>query len=177
MYIIETTRLGLRNWTDSDTAKFAEMNRDPKVMEFFPKLLSEEETLEMVQKINTHIVDNGFGLWATEIKATKEFIGFVGLSIPRFQTDFTPCVEVGWRLAYNYWGKGYAQEAARECLNYGFKRLGLKRIVSFTSIFNERSMNVMKRIGMSYVKEFENPNVELGHKLRRHVLYVKNHEE
>ena len=176
MYIIETTRLGLRNWMDSDIPKFVEMNRDPKVMEFFPKVLSEEETKELVQRIRVHINEKGFGPWAAEIKETRGFIGFVGLSIPRFQTNFTPCVEVGWRLAFNYWEKGYAQEAARECLNYGFRSLGLKRIVSFTSVLNDRSMNVMRKIGMDYVMDFEHPNIDPGHKLRRHVLYAKNYE-
>lgn len=173
MYLIETPRLGLRNWVDADIPAFVEMNQDIKVMEHFTRTLTAEETKEWVQRIKKQITDQGFGLWAVEIKETNAFIGFVGLSIPQFQTDFTPCVEIGWRLASEYWGKGYAQEAARACLHYGFNHLDLKEIVSFTSLFNTRSMNVMKKIGMEYIKEFEHPNVEPGHRLRKHVLYVK----
>jgi 3-dehydroquinate dehydratase/shikimate dehydrogenase len=174
MYIIETKRLGLRNWIDTDIPMFIEMNKDSRVMEYFPKLFTEEETIAMTERIKQHMTEKDFGFWAVEVKETNEFAGFVGLSVPRFEADFTPCVEIGWRLAYKHWGKGYAEEAARACLDYGFNKLGLKEIVSFTSVLNTRSMNVMKKIGMKYVKEFDHPNVELGHKLRRHVLYLKS---
>lgn len=177
MYIIETHRLGLRNWLERDIPIFVEMNQDPIVMEFFPKLLTEDESKEMVERIKAHIDDHGFGLWAVEIKDTREFIGFVGLSIPRFQADFTPCVEIGWRLAVPYWGKGYAQEAAKAVLNYGFHRLELEEIVSFTSALNTKSINVMRKIGLKYVKDFEHPNIEAGNRLRRHVLYKKKRTE
>jgi len=99
MYIIETDRLGLRHWQDSDIPRFIEMNKDPRVMEYFPKLLSDEETLNMVTKINRTLQENDFGLWAVEVEDSKEFIGFLGLSIPSFEADFTPCVEIGWRFA------------------------------------------------------------------------------
>lgn len=174
MYTIKTNRLRLRNWIDSDIPEFVEMNSDPKVMEYFPRMLSEEETIAMVDRINQQIAETGFGFWALEVKETNEFAGFVGLSIPRFEADFTPCVEIGWRLAYKYWGNGYAEEAAKACLDYGFNKLGLKEIVSFTSVLNTRSMNVMKKIGMHYIKEFEHPNVEIDHILRKHVLYSIN---
>lgn len=173
MYIIETPRLGLRDWKDNDTPLFVEMNMDKHVMEFFPSLLSEEDTLVMIKRIKKFIAKNNFGLWAAEIKQTKECIGFVGLSIPRFQTDFTPCIEIGWRLAHNYWGYGYATEAAVACLDYGLNNLKLDEIVSFTSILNTRSINVMKKIGMEYLKNFEHPLIEDGHRLKKHVLYVK----
>lgn len=173
MYIIETNRLGLRNWMDTDIPVFVEMNKDPKVMEYFPKVLSEEETMAMLDRIKQHFIDNGFGLFAVELKETNEFIGFVGLSIPKFEADFTPCVEIGWRLAHKHWGKGYAPEAAEACLNYGFDNLGLKEIVSFTSVLNKGSMRVMEKIGMKYVKEFDHPNVEPDSRLKKHVLYVK----
>jgi RimJ/RimL family protein N-acetyltransferase len=173
MYIIETPRLGLRNWKDSDTTLFVEMNRDSSVMEFFSSLLSKEETLAMIERIKNFITENNFGLWAAEIKQTKEFIGFVGLIIPRFQTDFTPCVEIGWRLAHTHWGYGYATEAAIACLDYGFNNLKLAKIVSFTAALNTRSINVMKKIGMEFMKEFEHPSIEDGNPLKRHVLYAK----
>jgi RimJ/RimL family protein N-acetyltransferase len=177
MYVIETERLGLRKWIDSDIAEFIEMNKDPMVMEHFPKLLADEETISFVDRINQHMSEKGFGLWALEIKETNEFAGFVGLSVPRFEADFMPCVEIGWRLAHKHWGKSYAQEAAKACIKYGFENLGLKEIVSFTALSNERSMNVMKKIGMRYIKDFEHPNVEVGHSLRKHVLYSIRRED
>src|ERR1700722_14097324 len=139
MYIIETPRLGLRNWIDADTPEFIEMNRDSRVMEYFPRLLPAKETEEMIHRIKTHINTHSFGLWAAEIKETHEFIGYVGLAIPRFEADFTPCVEIGWRLAYKHWNKGYAQEAAFACLDYGLTHLNLDAVVSFTAVVNTRS--------------------------------------
>jgi ribosomal-protein-alanine N-acetyltransferase len=152
---------------------FTDMNMDKKVMEFFPSALTKEETLAMIERIKQLMSDRGFGLWATEIKQTKEFIGFVGLSIPRFQNEFTPCVEIGWRLTQQHWGKGYATEAAGACLEYGFNNLNLNEIVSFTSVLNTKSINVMKKIGMSFVKNFEHPNIEEGNRLKTHVLFAK----
>lgn len=171
--MIETERLRLRSWLESDKAEFIAMNQDPRVMEYFPHLMPAAETETMLERIEQHMAEHGFGLWAAEIKATGEFIGFIGLSIPRFQADFTPCVEVGWRLRPGYWGKGYAQEGARACFDYGFSRLGLERILSFTSVFNVRSINVMEKTGMTYVKEFAHPVLEPDHWLSRHVLYEK----
>ncbi len=173
MYFLETPRLILRDWKDSDSRIFIEMNHDKNVMEFFPSLLTEEETFAMIERIKKFIAENNFGLWAAERKDTKEFIGFVGLSIPRFQADFTPCVEIGWRLAHKHWGYGFATEAANACLDYGFNILKLNEIVSFTSVLNIKSMNVMKKIGMHYVKDFEHPNIEDEDRLKRHVLYRK----
>jgi RimJ/RimL family protein N-acetyltransferase len=174
MYILETARLGLRSWREADLPSFADLNRDARVMEYFPKLLSVQETRQLVERINGHMKQHGFGVWATEIKSTGEFIGFVGLMVPRFQAPFTPCVEIGWRLAYNFWGNGYASEAAKECLRYGFDQLQLPEIVSFTSKLNERSIKVMLNIGMKYRGEFEHPLLEPGSCLKTHVLYVKN---
>lgn len=177
MYIIETSRLGLRNWIESDERKFVDMNRDPRVMEYFPKMLTEEESIAMIDRNKKHISDKEFGLWAVEVKETNEFAGFVGLNAANFEADFTPCIEIGWRLAYQYWGKGYAQEAAKGCIKFGFDNLGFEEIVSFTALTNARSKNVMKKIGMKYIKEFEHPKVEIGSSLRRHVLYSINKEE
>lgn len=177
MYLIETPRLGLRNWIDADLLKFAEMNSDPRVMEYFPMPLSTQQTEQLVKRIREHIKQNGFGVWATEIKTTKEFIGFVGLMIPAFEASFTPCVEIGWRLSYRFWGNGYASEAATECLRFGFDQLKLSEIVSFTSVINKRSIHVMQNIGMKYQNDFEHPLVETGNRLRPHVLYVKKNTD
>lgn len=177
MYIIETDRLGLRRWQDRDVPQFAAMNQDPRVMEYFPGLLTQEESAGMVQRIECSFEQNGFGLWAVEVKGSQEFIGFLGLSMPNFQADFTPCVEIGWRFACPYWGRGYAQEAGRACLDYGFRHLGLEKIVSFTSVLNKRSINVMEKIGLKYVKNFHHPKIESGRRLREHVLYAISRPE
>ena len=118
-------------------------------MEFFPSRLSREQSDAVATRIRKHFEHHGFGLWAVEVPELVPFIGFVGLSIPSFEAHFTPCVEVGWRLAYEHWGRGYASEAATAALDFGFGELGLDEIVSFTSTSNQRSMRVMERIGMT----------------------------
>jgi RimJ/RimL family protein N-acetyltransferase len=173
-YILSTERLGLRRWLDSDIQPFAEMNKDVEVMRFFPKSLTDTETLEMVQRIKLHFDENGFGLFAVENKLTKEFIGFTGFAIPTFDAFFTPCVEIGWRYKKEAWGQGFATEAANACLKYGFDILEFEKIVSFTSIMNVKSEKLMRRIGMNYVGEFDHPKVEHNSMLRRHVLYQIN---
>lgn len=170
---LESDRLILREWRESDIEPFANMNTDPVVMEFFPKLLSYEESKQFVLNSNTILNDKQFGLWAAEVKETKEFIGFIGLAVPTFEAPFTPCTEIGWRLKANSWGNGFATEGAKRVLEYAFSDLDLKEIVSFTSELNVRSWKVMERIGMSRNpnEDFDHPKVEEGHKLRRHVLY------
>ena len=173
MYIIETERLGLRNWIASDLPLFAEINSDKRVMEFFPSVLSFQETEALQKRIEDFHAKNNFGLWATEIKQSKKFIGFVGLSIPQFTADFMPCVEIGWRLGFEHWKQGFATEAALACLDYGFNQLKLSEIVSFTSMLNRNSEKVMNKIGMRYSGHFEHPLITPGHKLCIHVLYKK----
>jgi [ribosomal protein S5]-alanine N-acetyltransferase len=170
-YIISTERLGLRKWKDSDILPFAGMNRDPEVMKYFPGTFSEAETRSMVKRIQSHFDRNRFGLFAVELKTSGEFIGFTGFSIPAFESFFTPCVEIGWRYKKEFWGKGYAAEAARACLTYGFETLQLEKIVSFTSPLNINSEKLMKRIGMNYLGDFDHPLIQKDHVLCRHVLY------
>jgi ribosomal-protein-alanine N-acetyltransferase len=172
---IETERLILREWREADREPFARMNCDPAVMEFLPALLSRQESDAMVDRIEAHFAANGFGVWATEQKATGEFIGFVGLWIPRFEAHFTPCVEIGWRLAPAYWGKGFATEAAQTAMQYAFGELRLKELVSFTTMANIRSRRVMEKIGMTHdeADDFDHPSLPEGHTQRRHVLYRK----
>jgi ribosomal-protein-alanine N-acetyltransferase len=141
-------------------------------MEFFPHTLTKDESHKLYQKITAFIAENGFGLFAAEEKASAQFIGFIGLNRPSFSSYFTPCVEIGWRLDRRYWNRGLATEGARTCLAYGFSVLGLKEIVSFTSMANRRSIQVMEKIGMTFDSEFDHPNVESGHPLKRHVLYT-----
>jgi ribosomal-protein-alanine N-acetyltransferase len=163
----------LRRWRDEDREPFAALNADPRVMEFFPGTLSRAESDALVDRIEAHFDKHGFGAWAIEVPGVAGFVGFTGLSVPRFEAPFMPCVEVGWRLAVDHWGKGYASEAARLALSYGFETLDLPEIVSFTATTNRRSTAVMERLGMRRdpADDFDHPALPEGHRLRRHVLY------
>ena len=165
-------RVLLRGWSEADLAPFAELNADPRVMEHFPALLSRAESDAFVRdRIVPQFAELGFGLWAVEVQGGAPFVGYVGLLVHTFDADFTPCVEIGWRLAYPHWGKGYATEAARLVLAFGFAEADLEEIVSFTVPANRRSIAVMERLGMTYAGEFDHPRLPEGHALRRHVLY------
>jgi RimJ/RimL family protein N-acetyltransferase len=166
-------RVRLRRWRDEDRQAFAFMNSDARVMAFFRSPLSRVESDAMVDRIQKHFCEHGFGLWAIEIPGGAPFIGFAGLSWARFSAPFTPCVEVGWRLAFEHWGHGYATEAARLALGHGFGTLTLSEIVSFTSATNQRSRAVMERLGMRRdpAEDFDYPSFPEGHPLQRHVLY------
>ena len=167
--MIRTERLLLRPWTDNDREPFAALNADPAVMEHFPSPLDRKDSDTLADRIAAGIEQRGWGLWALE--APAGFIGFTGLSIPTFEADFLPAVEVGWRLARSAWGKGYASEAASAALRYGFEELALEEVVSFTAKTNLRSARVMRRIGMVPAGEFEHTVLPVGHWLRPHVLY------
>ena len=170
---ITTARLILRQWHPQDRAPFAVLNADPAVMEYFPSVLSRGESDALADRIEAHFAERGFGLWAVEIPGVASFAGFIGLSVPSFQAHFTPCVEIGWRLARDHWGRGYATEGARSVLEYGFEELKLDEIVSLTTQRNLRSRRVMERIGMDHSPsdDFDHPGLPEGHPLRRHVLY------
>ena len=149
------------------------MNADPRVMEFFPKTYSPLESEDGLARIRAHFAVHGFGLWAVERVGEGRFVGMVGLAVPTFVARFTPCVEVGWRLLVEHWGHGYATEAARAALHFGFESLGLPEIVSFTTANNLRSRRVMERLGMYRTPDddFMHPSLPDGHPLRPHVLY------
>jgi RimJ/RimL family protein N-acetyltransferase len=170
---LKAARLKLRRWTAADRAPFAAMNADPKVMEYLPAPLSLAESDAFIDRIELHFTEHGFGLWAVEIANGAAFAGFIGLSVPRFEAHFTPCVEIGWRLGHEHWGYGYATEGARAALAFGFKVLNLAEIVSFTVPDNFRSRHVMERLGMTYNPDddFSHPGLPEGHRLRHHVLY------
>jgi RimJ/RimL family protein N-acetyltransferase len=175
---VETERLHLRQWIESDREPFARLNADPRVMEFFPSILDRSTSDAMIDRLQTKIADKGWGFWAVESKQDKQFIGFVGLEIPKADLPFSPCVEIGWRLAFEYWGKGYATEAAKVARKVGFDRLELPEIVSFTTIDNHRSRAVMERLGMNLEAEtFEHPSLPVGHSLREHCLYRLSREK
>ncbi len=168
----DTERLRLRPWRASDAAPFATLNADPEVMAFFPAMLRRAESDAMLSRLQAQIMARGWGFWAAERRDTGEFIGFVGLQVPLAPLPFSPCVEIGWRLARAHWGKGYATEAARAALRVGFERLALREIVSFTAVVNLRSRAVMERLGMQAAAEtFEHPSVPEGSPLRTHCLY------
>ncbi len=170
-FFLQTERIGLRKFRPADLDAFASINADPHVMEFFPNRLSRFESQEYMDRINAKIQQQGFGFWAAENLFNQQLMGFVGLTQVSCSTDFTPAVEIGWRLGVDYWGQGLATEAARACLSFGFDDLGLERIVSFTSPLNQRSWRVMQRLGMSLCGEFDHPLISEGHVLRRHVWY------
>jgi len=169
---LKTPRLILRPWRDADDAPFAAMFDDPKVMEFLPAA-TRPEIEAFTLRIKGHFAEHGFGWWAVEVSGVAPFIGYVGLTIPRFEAPFMPAVEVGWRLASAHWGNGYATEGAKAALDFGFTQLGLKEIVSFTVPANVRSIHVMQRIGMlrDPNEDFDHPRLAAGDPLRRHVLY------
>jgi RimJ/RimL family protein N-acetyltransferase len=170
---LPTERLLLRDWRSKDLPAFAELNADPQVMEHFSKTLSREESDLFASRIQEHFDKHGFGLWAIELSGVAPFIGFVGLSMPKFEAHFTPCVEVGWRIALSHWNNGYATEGALAAVSYGFAELALAEIVSFTVPNNRSSRRVMEKLGMTHdtSDNFEHPRFPEGHKLRRHVLY------
>jgi len=170
---LSSGRICLRQWREQDREAFAAMNSDPRVMEFFRSRLSRIESDAMVDHIQKHFGEHGFGLWPIEIPGVAPFIGFAGLQVPGFSAHFTPCVEIGWRLAFEHWGRGYATEAAHLALGYGFRTVALREVVSYTSVTNRRSRAVMERLGMRRdpADVFDYPRLPEGHPLRPHVLY------
>lgn len=171
--MIETARLILRQWAVSDDRPFSEMNADPEVMRFFPATLNPSESHAFMEKLRAGITNRGWGLWAVELKATQEFIGFTGLNIPFFaELPFYPCTEIGWRLARKFRDKGYATEAAQASLEFAFASLALDEVVAFTPVLNLRSAAVMQRLGMADSgNNFLHPAIPAGNKLQEHLLY------
>jgi RimJ/RimL family protein N-acetyltransferase len=169
---LSTPRLRLRQWHPEDKKPFADLNADPHVMEFFPSCLKRADSDALAERIQSLISERGWGFWAVEVLGGERFIGFVGLHIPSPDLPFSPCVEIGWRLAFEHWGQGYATEAARAALQFGFEKINLPEIVSFTAIHNKRSRAVMSRLGMCPALDtFEHPSLPAGHALREHCLY------
>lgn len=170
---LRTERLVLRQWRPDDREPFAAMGADPRVMEYFPSTLTREQSDTIADRIEAGIEERGFGFWAVEIPGAAPFAGFIGLSVPKFQTHFTPCVEIGWRLAPQFWNLGYATEGAKASLAYGFETLNLPEIVAFAVTNNRASRRVMEKLGMTYDPgdDFDHPGLPHGHPLRRHVLY------
>jgi RimJ/RimL family protein N-acetyltransferase len=170
---LETDRLILRDWRDQDREPFAELNADPRVMEHYPAPLTRAESDAFVDRARVHIAEKGWGLWAIERRSDRCLIGSAGLWEIPWDAPFTPAVEVGWRLAFDTWGNGYATEAGAASIADGFDRLGLDEIVSMTVPANVRSRAVMERLGLTRdpADDFDHPQMSVGHPLARHVLY------
>lgn len=176
--MIETERLYLRQWRASDFAIFAEMNADLDVMKYFPKPLSPKVSDAIANKCSQLIENKGWGFWAVSLKETDTFIGMVGLNEAHADMPFAPTVEMAWRLHKDYWGQGYATEAARASLNFAFDTLGLDEVVAFTAVINKHSQLIMQRIGMSNTQQnFYHPMLDSNHRLAEHVLYKITQEQ
>lgn len=173
MTVLSTERLELRSWRDADLEPFAALNADPEVMRFMPKLLTRAESDALAAGAAAALTSRGWGVWALELRASRDFLGCVGLADVGFAAAFAPCLEILWRLKRQAWGHGYATEAARACLQFAFATLRAPEVVAFTVPANERSRAVMRRLGMRHdaADDFEHPRLPPGHPLRPHVLH------
>jgi RimJ/RimL family protein N-acetyltransferase len=169
--IPDTERLNIREISEKDLDGIIKLNSDIQVMEFFPKILSYDESKIFLNKLILHQKEFGFSMNSLYLKETNEFVGLTGLIKPSFEADFTNHYEIGWKILPKFWGKGLVVEAARDCLNFGFEVLGEKKIISFTSKLNLKSKRVMEKLAMNYVKNFEHPFIQSSHKLCEHVLF------
>lgn len=170
---MNTPSIILRQWEDADLDSYAEMNADPRVMEFFPQCLTRAESKASLLRLRAGIERRGWGLWAVEVD--RQFAGFAGLAEPTFEAPFTPCVEIGWRFRREYWGRGLAYEAALKAQAFAFEQLKLAELVSFTTVANVRSRRLMERLGFvrSEREDFLHPSLPVDSPLRLHVLYRK----
>jgi RimJ/RimL family protein N-acetyltransferase len=168
---VQTSRLLMRRWEDSDREPFADLNADPETMRYFPALLDRAASDAMIDRVESRFEQQGYGLWALEVTATGQFIGFTGLNPLPDGVPGAGGLEVGWRLARHAWHQGYATEAARAALGVAFDGAGLAEIWSMTAVLNEPSQAVMRRLGLTEVARFDHPRVPAGHRLQPHVMY------
>ena len=170
-YFFTSQRLGFRKFKDEDKKLFFKINTDPKVMQFFPSVLTLVESNSLIEKINNHIDEYNFGFFAVDLLSENQFIGFIGLKRTSFDADFTPCVEIGWRLDAKFWNQGLATEGAQRCLKYAFTDLSISEVYSFTSLLNLPSERVMQKIGMQKIGQFSHPMIEDKDPLKEHCVY------
>lgn len=156
-YLFESERLTFRNWENSDLDQIAAMNANAQVMEYFPKTLSKDESKKFLTKLQEMFESEAYTYFAVELKGSKEFIGFIGMAKQEYQAEFNPSIDIGWRLMPSYWGKGYAYEGAKTCLEYGFNKLNLKRIIAVCSISNYKSEKLMQKLDMTKMGYFKHP--------------------
>jgi RimJ/RimL family protein N-acetyltransferase len=176
-YLFTSSRLGFRNWLETDLDPMAELNTDVAVMEFFPSVYSREQTLDFIKRMQLHFQDKGFCYFAVDRLDTQEFIGFIGLMSKDFEADFTPCTDIGWRLKKSAWNSGFATEGARCCLEQAFNRYGMEKVYSMAPKINVKSEQVMKKTGMKKVKHFDHPALLKDDRLRECVLYELTKEQ
>lgn len=174
-YIFQTARLGFRNWHDSDFEELYSINSDPEVMEYFPFSYSKEETHFFIKRMQTLFATKGLCYFAVEALESQDLLGFIGLAEQDFAADFTPCIDIGWRLKRSAWNKGYATEGAKGCLAYGFEKLDLPYIYAIAPAVNTKSEAIMQKLGMDKVKTFEHPMLLNDERLKQCVLYKKQH--
>lgn len=159
-YIFKSKRLGFRNWNENDLTELSKINANLEVMEHFPKPLTDKETTKFIQRLKNHYEKNGYTYFATEILESGELIGFIGLAFQDYKTDFTPAVDIGWRLKKSAWGKGFATEGAKKCIEFAFNELNLNNVISTCTKKNYKSESVMKKIGMEKMGEFNHPKLK-----------------
>lgn len=170
-YIFKSERLGFRNWSKNDLDAFAQLNADEAVMEHFPQTLTKARTAEFIERLQQHYDERGYCYFATEVLETGEFIGFIGMAYQRYKTEFAPGVDIGWRLKKAAWGNGYATEGAKRCLDYAFNDLQLQKIFATCTINNVKSENVMRKIGMQKMGEFNHPSLKEFPEYERFLWY------
>ena len=170
-YLIKTERLGLRNWLPSDTVPFVAMGQNPEVMQYFPELLAEDDTIALINNLKNHFEKYGYSYFAMDELVTGEFIGFAGLKYQTFESEFTPSVDIGWRLKRSVWGKGFATEAAKACLDAAFNRFDLDEVYSYCPDLNKASEAVMKKIGMVFTGILQHPKIANDSRFKHCVVY------
>ena len=170
-YLFTSSRLGFRNWTSEDVNPLHLMCADKEVMEFFPNIWSLKQTSEFIKRMQNSFRDNGYCYFAVDVLKSKEFIGFIGLSLQTFEAEFTPCVDIGWRLKKSAWRKGFATEGAKVCLDFAFGELNLNSVVAIAPELNLKSQQVMKKIGMTEQPTFLHPAIEDNDPLKKCALY------
>ncbi|MFK7771593.1 MAG: GNAT family N-acetyltransferase [Saprospiraceae bacterium] len=179
-YLFKTERLGIRNWRDSDLSEFSKMGQDEEVMKYFPSLLSEQQTMNLMERMQVQLEQKGFAYLPVETLDKQEFIGMIGMSEQKYEIKLeesnealSEFVDIGWRLKTAAWGKGYATEGARAWMNYGFEKMKLESIYSVAPVINIPSQNVMNKLGFKKLGAFNHPKIEATHPTRKCALFKK----
>lgn len=170
-YLFTSTRLGFRNWVEADKEKMIAISGNPKVMEFFPAVARPDQTISFIERMQAMCNEKGYCYFAVDRLEDGAFIGFIGLCDQEYEAPFTPCVDIGWRLGPSFWGKGYATEGAKRCVQYAFEAIGLEKIYAVAPLINTKSISVMKKIGMTKAMEFEHSKLLNIERLRLCACY------
>ncbi len=170
-YLFKSKRLGFRNWVEEDIPKMASISANPEVMKYFPYVATYKQTEDFIHRMQAQFQEHKFCYFAVELLDTNAFIGFIGLLNQTYEAPFTPCIDIGWRLAPDFWNKGLASEGAKRCLHYAFSELKLTEIIATTTVHNKASIKVMEKIGMKKKMNFEHPKLKHDEKLKACVCY------